>query len=162
MCTLAKATVPSREIWRAAAPGANGPSTRSTCGPRAICPSARSIRALVAAALTSRAPKTTWLVSVDSVLKLSVSRFSAVVDSVPGSEKESVYPEPALALRPPSANSAATQIASTTNLFRKHQRASALIAPALQVGRANDRRPDGARQTRPVRRLGWLTDFCSV
>jgi hypothetical protein len=29
-------------------------------------------------------------VSVDSVLKLSVRRFSAVVDSVPGSENESV------------------------------------------------------------------------
>ena len=44
----------------------------------------------MAGAVTSPAPKTTWLVSVDSVLKLSVRRFSAVVDSVPGSENESV------------------------------------------------------------------------
>ena len=32
MCTLANATVLSLEIWRAAAPCANGLSTRSTCG----------------------------------------------------------------------------------------------------------------------------------
>ena len=90
MCTLANATVPSLEIWRAAAPLANGLSTRSTCGPLAIASSVFSIRALIAGSLTSSAANTTWLVSVDSVLKLSVSRFRAVVDSVPGSENESV------------------------------------------------------------------------
>ena len=79
--------------WRSGAPpapSANGLSTRSTCGPLAIASSVFSIRALVAGSLTSSAAKTTWLVSVDSVLKLSVSRFRAVVDSVPGSENESV------------------------------------------------------------------------
>ena len=55
----------------------------------AIALSVFSIRALIAGSCTSSA-KTTWLVSVDSVLKLSVSRFRAVVDSVPGSENESV------------------------------------------------------------------------
>ena len=90
MCTLANATVLSLEIWRAAAPSANGLSTRSTCGPLAIVSSVFSIRALIAGSVTSSAANTTWLVSVDSVLKLSVRRFSAVVDSVPGSENESV------------------------------------------------------------------------
>ena len=90
MWTLAKATVPSLATWRAAAPCANGLSTRSTCGPLAIASSVFSIRALIAGSLTSSAAKTTWFVSVDSVSKLSVSRSSAVVDSVPGSENESV------------------------------------------------------------------------
>ena len=90
MCTLANATVLSLAIWPAAAPGANGLSTRSMCGPLAIAASVFSIRALVAGSVTSWAAKTTWLVSFDSVLKLSLSRFSAVVDSAPGSENESV------------------------------------------------------------------------
>jgi len=90
MWTLAKATLPFLAIWRSPAPSANGLSTRSTCGPRATAASVFSIRAFVAGAVTSSAAKTTWLVSVDSVLKLSVSRFRAVVDSVPGSENESV------------------------------------------------------------------------
>ncbi len=90
MCTSAKATFPSRETCRAAAPRANGLSTRSTCGPLAIFASVSLMRCWVCGLLTSAAAKTTWLVSVDSVLKLSVRSFSAVVDSVPGSEKESV------------------------------------------------------------------------
>ena len=90
MCTLANATVPSLAICRAAAPCANGLSTRSTCGPFAIVASVLSIRALVCGSFTLSAANTTWFVSVDSALKLSVSRFSAVVDSVPGSENESV------------------------------------------------------------------------
>jgi len=56
----------------------------------AIASSVFSIRALVAGSLTSSAANTTWLVSVASVSKLSVSRFRAVVDSVPGNENESV------------------------------------------------------------------------
>ena len=102
MCTLANATALSLEIWRAAAPDANGLSTRSTCGPLAILSRVLVIRALVAGAVTSSAANTTWFVSVASESKLSVSRFSAVVDSVPGNENESVNPDPALALRPPS------------------------------------------------------------
>ena len=90
MCTLANATFLSLEIWRAAAPSANGLSTRSTCGPSAISFSVFSIFALVAGSVTSSAANTAWLVSVASVSKLSVRRFSAVVDSVPGSENESV------------------------------------------------------------------------
>ena len=90
MCTVANATVPSSEIWRAPAPSANGLSTRSTCGPAAILSSVCSIRSLVCGSLTSAAANTTWLVSVASVLKLSVRRLRAVVDSVPGSENESV------------------------------------------------------------------------
>src|SRR4051812_11271744 len=97
-------------------------------GPLAICASVRWIRAFVAGSFTSPAENTTWFVSVDSVLKLSVSRFRAVVDSVPGSENESVYPVPALALSPPRTNRQTTQMARTTNLWRKHQRASDLIA----------------------------------
>ena len=128
MCTLANATFLSLEIWRAAAPEANGLSTRSTCGPLAILSRVLVIRALVAGAVTSSAANTTWFVSVASESKLSVSRFSAVVDSVPGSENESVYPDPALALRPPSTKSATTQIARTRNLCLKHQRASVVIA----------------------------------
>ena len=90
MCTVANATRPFLEIWLCAAPSANGLSTRSTCGSLAIRSSVRSIRAWVAGSVTSSAANTTWLVSVDSVLKFSVSRFRAVVDSVPGSENESV------------------------------------------------------------------------
>ena len=75
MCTLANATVPSLEICRAAAPFANGLSTRSTCGPSAILSSVCSIRAFVAGSLTSSAANTTWFVSVDSLLKLSVRRL---------------------------------------------------------------------------------------
>ncbi len=90
MWTLANATVPSLATWRAAAPFANGLSTRSTCGPFAIVASVLSIFAFVCGSFTLSAANTTWFVSVDSALKLSVSRFSAVVDSVPGSENESV------------------------------------------------------------------------
>src|SRR3954447_17702238 len=143
MWTLAKATVRFRATCRAAAPGANGLSTRSTWGPFAIAASVRSIFAFVAGAVTSAAPKTTWFVSVDSALKLSVSRLSAVVDSVPGRENESVYPDPALAFRPPMTIRAATQIPMTTNLWVKHQRARALIA---------------TQRMRPARRYG----ICSV
>ncbi len=78
----------------------------------------------MAGSLTSSAAKTTWLVSVDSVLKFSVSRFSAVVDSVPGSENESVYPDPAFTLSPPSTSRAATHAARTQKRCVKHQRAS--------------------------------------
>src|SRR3954451_8834086 len=143
MWTLAKANVRSRATCRAAAPGANGLSTRSTWGPFAIVASVRWILAFVAGAVTSAAPKTTWFVSVDSALKLSVRRLSAVVDSVPGSENESVYPDPALALSPPMTISAATQTAMTRNLCVKHQRARALIA---------------TQRMRPARRYG----ICSV
>ena len=73
-----------------AAPSANGLSTRSTCGSLGDRLQRASIRAWVAGSVTSSAAKTTWLVSVDSLLKFSVSRFRAVVDSVPGSENESV------------------------------------------------------------------------
>src|SRR4051794_30032331 len=139
MCTLANATVLSLEIWRAAAPCANGLSTRSTCGPLAIVPRVFWIRALIAGSVTSSAANTTWLVSVDSVLKLSVRGFSAVVDSVPGRENESVYPEPTLALSPPRTSRATTQTARTTNLRRKHQRARALIASKRYRDRAPHR-----------------------
>jgi len=44
----------------------------------------------MAGSVTSSAAKTTWLVSVDSVLKLSLRRLKAVVDSVPASENDSV------------------------------------------------------------------------
>src|SRR3954468_15209514 len=156
MWTFANATVLSLAIWRAAAPCANGLSTRSTCGPSRIAFSVLSIRALMAGSVTSRAAKTTWLVSVDSVLKLSPRRFSAVVDSVPGSENESVYPDPALAPRPPRATSATTQTARTTNLRRKHQRARALIGPTKyahdHTRRPTQHRPAGDR--RPERRRG--------
>src|SRR3954463_5331300 len=127
MWTAANATVPSREICRAAAPRAKGLSTRSTWRTLALCPSVRWIRAFVAGSFTSPAAKTTWFVSVDAVLKLSVRRFRAVVDSVPGKENESVWPERALALRPPRTTSATIQTARTTNLWVKHQRARALI-----------------------------------
>ena len=90
MCTVANATRPFLEIWPCPAPLTNGLSTRSTCGSSAIRSSVRSIRAWIAGSVTSSAANTTWLVSVDSVLKFSLSRFRAVVDSVPGSENESV------------------------------------------------------------------------
>src|SRR3954452_14314023 len=178
MWTLANAILPSLEIWRAAAPFANGLSTRSTCGPALILASVSSIRAFVAGSVTSPAANTTWFVSVDSVLKFLVRRLSAVVDSVPGSENESVKPVPAPALSPPSTNRATSQAARTRNLWRKHQRASLVIArtgygsgrsghnlspparvvPALEVaqpraGRPVRRRPPvAARGERPARR----------
>src|SRR4051794_27267046 len=129
MWTLANATFPFFEICRAAAPLANGLSTRSTCGPSLILANVCSIRAFVAGSFTSSAANTTWLVSVDSVLKFLVRRLSAVVDSVPGSENESVKPDPAPALRPPITNRATSQAARTRNLWRKHQRARVVIAP---------------------------------
>src|SRR3954465_15110002 len=129
MWTLANAILPSLETWRAAAPFANGLSTRSTCGPALILASVLSIRAFVAGSFTSSAANTTWLVAVDAVLKFLVRRLSAVVDSVPGSENESVKPDPALALRPPITNRDTSQAARTRNLWRTHQRARVVIAP---------------------------------
>src|SRR4051794_23942921 len=153
MWTLANATFPSFEICRAAAPLANGLSTRSTCGPSLILASVCSIRAFVAGSFTSSAANTTWFVSVDSVLKFLVRRLRAVVDSVPGSENESVKPDPAPALRPPITNRATSQAARTRNLWRKHQRARVVIAQTgYGTARSGNDRGDRQRAARPRHR----------
>ena len=151
MWTLAKAILPSREIWPRAS-GANGLSTRSTCGPLPTAASVCSIFAFVAASLTSAAAKTTWFVSVDSVLKLALSRFRAVVDSVPGRENESVYPDPALALTPASSTSAATQAPRTTSFRSKHHRARPFMRQPY------GHRPEGGGFPQPPRCLLGVTD----
>ena len=153
MWTLANATFPSFEICRAAAPFANGLSTRSTCGPALILVSVCSIRVFVAGSFTSSAANTTWFVSVDSLLKFLVRRLSAVVDSVPGSENESVKPDPAPALMPPITKRATTQAARTRNLWRKHQRARVVISPTgYGNARSGHNRGDRQRAARPRHR----------
>src|SRR3954454_10886208 len=97
--TSANAIVPSLLIWLALA-FSYGLLTSTTCGSFATFSSIAVTRAWTPASLTSPARHTICAVSPDCVGDDALSRFSARVDSVPGSVNESLYLLPAAATRP--------------------------------------------------------------
>jgi hypothetical protein len=63
------------------------------------------------------------------------SRLRALVDSVPGNAKLSLYPVPTAELTIPRPTSAASHSASTVQRWRKHQRATAAMDPPELIER---------------------------